>query len=238
MARDRSAPAARLKRAAVPADPPRVPPAPRARLAVAAALAAALVGCSHRPPPPPPVLAPPLVELSRLGALGMIEFGANGSGDLAPLASREFLASLQAAQPGTPVLELGDRERVLAAVGAAGIDPETIRAIGRKYHLDAILVGELTTEEVRPRVSMQQLDSFSATAEIEGVLSARIFETGRGATLWTTNAKTRAPLAHVAMSPFAMPDFDAREPEQVRTRLVRELVARATDDFQPHWVNP
>ena len=235
MARDRSAPAARLKRAAVPADPPRVPPAPRARLAVAAALAAALVGCSHRPPPPPPVLAPPLVELSRLGALGMIEFGANGSGDLA---SREFLASLQAAQPGTPVLELGDRERVLAAVGAAGIDPETIRAIGRKYHLDAILVGELTTEEVRPRVSMQQLDSFSATAEIEGVLSARIFETGRGATLWTTNAKTRAPLAHVAMSPFAMPDFDAREPEQVRTRLVRELVARATDDFQPHWVNP
>jgi len=204
-----------------------------APLLVAAAFAA---GCHHSPPPPPPVLEPPVVQLSELGALGMIDLvatGADGS-----LASQEFLASLQAAQPGVAVLELGSRERVLAAVGGAGIDPETIRAIGEKYHVDAILVGEVRTQVIRPRVSMHELSSFSAAAEMEGALSARIFETERGATVWTTSAEMRAPLARVEMAPWSAPDFATHEPEQVQVSIVRELIERATADFQPRWVYP
>src|SRR5688572_6601987 len=94
----------------------------RERLAarrLGAALAAGLAaGCSHEPPRPPPVLAPPLVELAPLGAIGMIDFAVTGPEALAPVASQEFLASVQSAQPGVAVLELGPRERVLAAVGA------------------------------------------------------------------------------------------------------------------------
>ncbi len=184
------------------------------------------------------MLEPPVVQLSELGTLGMIDFTAVGAEGLAPLASQRFLASLQAAQPGAAVLELGPRERVLAAVGGAGIDPETIRAIGEKYHLDAILVGEVRTQEIKPRVSIRELSTFSASAEMEGMLSARIFETERGATLWTTSAETRAPLAHVEMAPWGASDFDTNEPEQVRVAIVRELVERATADFQPRWVYP
>jgi hypothetical protein len=33
-------------------------------------------------------------------------------------------------------------------------------------------------------------------------------------------------------------DFDAREPERVRSEIVRELVSQATADFQPRWVQP
>lgn len=205
-------------------------------LAVAASLAAA---CSHEPPPPPPVLAPPLVELAEMGAIGMIDFAANGHETLAPVASRQFLASVQSAQPGVAVLELGPRESVLAAVGGGALDPETIRAIGEKYELDAILVGELETREVQPRVSMRELSTLRASAEIEGVLSARIFETRRGATLWTTSAETRAALARVELDPFRGDgDVDANAPERVRFAVVRELVSQATADFQPRWVQP
>jgi hypothetical protein len=210
-------------------------PAARLGVAFAAALAAA---CSHEPPPPPPVLAPPLVELAEIGAIGMIDFSAAGPKDLAPLASREFLATLQSAQPGVAVLELGPRERVLAAVGGAALEPETIRAIGDRYELDAILVGEVETHETRPRVSMREADSFTARAEIEGVLHARLFETRRGATLWSGSAETRAPLARIELSPWGVGDFDAREPERVRSEIVRELVSQATADFQPRWVQP
>jgi hypothetical protein len=204
--------------------------------ALAAALAAA---CSHEPPRPPPVLAPPLVELADYGAIGMIEFGATGAEGLAPLASQQFLASVQSAQPGVAVLELGPRERVLAAVGAGALDPETIRTIGEKYELDAILVGELETREVQPRASVRELSTLRASAEIEGVLSARIFETRRGATLWTASAQTRAALARVVLDPFrGAGDVDTDAPEQVRVTIVRELVSQATADFQPRWVEP
>ena len=205
-----------------------------------AALAAALGGaCSHEPPPPPPVLAPPLVELADMGAIGMIDFAATGHEGLAPVASQQFLASVQSAQPGVAVLELGPRERVLAAVGRGALDPETIRAIGEKYELDAILVGELETREIQPRVSVREMSSFRAQAEIEGVLNARIFETRRGATLWTTSAETRAALARVELDPFrGGGDMDTNAPERVRSAVVRELVSQATADFQPRWVQP
>ena len=205
------------------------------RAAFAAVIAAA---CSHGPPPPPPVLAPPLVELSGLGAIGMIDFAGTGPTGLAPRASRQFLASLQSAQPGVAVLELGPRERVLAAVGGNTLDPDTIRAIGAKYDLDAILVGEVQTRESQPHVSLHELSSVTASAEIEGVLHAQIFETRRGATVWTTSAETRAPLARVELSSFGLEDVDTNEPEQVRVAIVRELVSQATADFQPRWVNP
>jgi hypothetical protein len=195
-----------------------------------------LVACSHRPPPPPPVLVPPLVQLSELGAVGMIDFSVSGPEALAPVASQQFLATLQSAQPGVAVLELGSRERVLAAVGGGVLDPDSIRAIGEKYRLDAILVGELQTRQVRPQVSMRELSSFKASAEIEGVLHARLFETQRGATLWTTSEATRAPLARVELDPFGVRDWSANEPEQVQVAIVRELVSRATVDFQPRWV--
>lgn len=204
--------------------------------ALAAGLAAA---CSHAPPRPPPVLVAPLVELAPLGAIGMIDFAVTGPEALAPVASQEFLASVQSAQPGVAVLELGPRERVLAAVGVSAMSPEAVRAIGEKYELDAVLVGELRTEEIQPRVSMRELGSFTAQAEIEGVLSARLLETRRGATLWTTSAQTRAPLARVALDPLrGGGDVDANAPEQVRIGLVRKLVSQATADFHPRWVQP
>ena len=206
---------------------------------LAAAFAGVLAAaCSHGPPPPPPVLAPPLVELSDLGAIGMIDFAGTGPAGLAPSASRQFLASLQSAQPGVAVLELGPRERVLAAVGGGTIDPDTIRAIGEKYDLDAILVGEVQTRETQPHVSMHELSSLTASAEIEGVLHAQIFETRRGATLWTTSAETRAPVARVELNSLGLGDVDTNEPEQVRVAIVRELVSQATADFQPRWVRP
>jgi hypothetical protein len=217
-----------------------MPPSQRHRSALVLALAATLAAaCAHEAPRPPPVLAPPRLELGELGAIGMIDFAATGAPDLAPAASQQFLASVQSAQPGVAVLELGSRDAVLAAVGRGALDAETIRAIGEKYDLDAILVGELETREIRPQVSMRELSSFRASAEIAGVLRARILETQRGATLWTTAAETRAALASVALDPVrGSGDVDADAPEQVRFAIVRELVTQATEDFQPHWVYP
>jgi hypothetical protein len=178
------------------------------------------------------------MDLSRVGTLGMLDFTARGEGALAPVARQQFLTTLQSAQPGTPVLELGAPPRVLADVGRSAIDPETVRAIGKKHGIDALLVGELRTAEMKPSVSMRDLSSLRASMEIEGALDARIYETRSGATIWTTTAAGRVPVAKMAVSSWGDASLKADQMEQARLTLVRDLVEQATSDFQPRWVYP
>src|SRR5262245_46842310 len=85
--------------------------------------------CSSAPPAPPPqrVLQPPVMDLSTLGALGMLEFTSQGEVPLGSTAREQFMAALQSAQPGTPVIELGPMREVIADVGGTGLNPATVK---------------------------------------------------------------------------------------------------------------
>ncbi len=198
------------------------------RLCVVSAAAVA-VGCSS-----PRVLVPPRMDLARYGTIGMIEFGSKGSRGLGEAASREFLAAIHSAQPGTPVLELGDEQRVLGAVQAESLDPEAIRSIGAKYKVDAIVVGMLGAQEVKPRVS-GSLDGVSASAELEGLFDARIIETESGATIWTTASRAKETIARVSLSTGGISGGGTTTTDDAKSRLVRCLVESATEDFWPRW---
>ena len=199
------------------------------------------VACSSAPPAPPPqrVLQPPVMDLSTLGALGMLEFTSQGEVPLGSVAREQFMAALQAAQPGTPVLELGTVRDVLAEVGGTGLNPATVKKIGEKYEIDALLVADVRSTEMRPSMSLQTLSnlaSLSAKVEIEGALNARILETKRGATVWATSSTGRVPAGNLALTTLGTGSLEAPQMDQSRLQLVKELVADATVDFQPRWV--
>jgi len=184
----------------------------------------------------PKVLVPPRIDLARYGTLGMIEFTAKGPHGLAKTATSQFMAVVQGAQPGVPILELGDARRVLAAVGHDDIDPEAIKAIGEKYGVDAILVGELETHQPRPNFSINSLvESVKAGADIEGVLSARMYQTRSGATIWTNAARGKQSVANVSFSRGAIPRIGGKDPATAEARLVHSLVGTLAADFQPRW---
>lgn len=193
-----------------------------------------LVGCAK--PRPPKTLVPPRIDLARFGALGMIEFtGPSGDG-LGVLASREFLASMQRGQPGTPVVELGDQKRVLATLSHDELDIDAIRAIGAKYGVDALVLGAVQAEKVQPNLSFDSAARFlTAAAEIESGLDARIVDTHSGATLWSTATRARAELGRVDIDGSGISSTGGDRPDDARRRLVRELVDDATDDFWPYW---
>jgi len=179
---------------------------------------------------------PPRVDLASFGTLGMIEFSAAADEGLGPLASREFLASLQSAQPGTPVLELGDERTVLAALSSRKLDVDAIRAIGEKYRVDALVVGALLPESVQPNVSFDSaVQWMSASAALESGLNARILDTRSGATVWSTATRARAELARVDVDAYGVSSASPNSPDDARLRLVRRLVQRATCDFYPYW---
>jgi hypothetical protein len=192
----------------------------------------AAIGCSSSQK----ILIPPRVDLARYGTIGMIEFTSQDGRALGGTASREFLAAVQAAQPGTPILELGDERFVLSAVKSETLDPEAIRSIGEKYKVDAVVVGVLGAQEVKPRVSVAGgLDAVSASAELEGLLNARILLTDSGATVWTTAARAKETVARVDLSTGGISGAGVSGKDDAKNRLVRSLIHQATEDFWARW---
>ena len=181
---------------------------------------------------------PPRVDLRSFGSIGMIDFSPRQSDQLNVQATREFLAALQSAQPGTPVLELGDRDRLAGLAGHETLDAATIRAIGEKHGIDALVVGELEARRIEPSIRVGlHLDSLSASAEVEGALTVRIYDARSGATLWTRAVRRRDSVAGVTVASGGLSGLGATDPKAAEGRLVRALARQATSDFWPYWVD-
>jgi len=203
---------------------------------LAAAVAALLWAACAAPPPPPPAPAPVPVaamELSRVGRVGVLHFSSVGETALEPLARRDFLAAVRAAQPGAALVELGAASGVLESVGRKELDAAAIRAIGRRHGVAALLVGELWADTIDPVEFMQRARSTPGAVELEGTLSARIFETRQGAEIWRASALGKQPITRVRVNAWGSKSVDAKHLDEVRGQLVNGLVARATADFEP-----
>jgi hypothetical protein len=197
--------------------------------------AALLLGCSSTPKREA-VRVPPRLDLSRYGTLGLVDFASADEPDLGRLASREFLAAIQSAQPGTPVLELGSQERLLAQVKRDALDIEAVRALGEKYRVDALIVGSLDSQRVSPKVAFDSTVAFAtASAELEGALDVKILETRSGATVWSTSTRAKAEIAGVQVSDRGIASTGTHSPDDARQRLLQRLVRKATPDFWAHW---
>lgn len=202
-------------------------------LAILALLALLPLGCAK---PRPSVWVPPRIDLHQYGTLGMIEFRSpQGYGTMA---TEQFLANVHAAQAGVPVLELGPLAQVLRSVGregSEGLDPETVRAIGEKHHVDVLVLGDLSVENPRPSFSIQSFTEANASAEILGTLTARILDAHSGATIWSDQARGKREVAHLDMAAGQRPAFGAVDPEGEHAQLVSWLVGRVTGDFRGYW---
>lgn len=93
---------------------------------------------------------------------GIIDFASNADATINQYATQQFQQHLQAAQPGTRLIELGARESVMAAVGAKQLDADAIKKIGQKYGVMAIFHGNITysepSTEIRASTVRQKAD--------------------------------------------------------------------------------
>jgi len=188
----------------------------------------ALLGCAK-----PRVWVPPRIDLHEYGTLGMIEFRSpQGYG---PLATQQFVATLHSAQAGVPVLELGALADAVQSVGYRAMGPDAARAIGEKYRVDVVVVGDLEIEQPRPNFSIQSFTEANASADILGTLHVRFLETRSGATIWSDQARGKRSVAHLNMSAGQLPQFGAVDPQGEHAKLLAWLVGRVTGDFRGYW---
>lgn len=191
-------------------------------LSIPLAAAALLVACKTT------VELPPRVVLDDYHRIGMVELAGRGVHDVGRMTSRELVGAIQDAQPGVRIVEIGP--------APGPLDLEAIQALGEKYRVDAVLVGELELGEAKPQVHLSKsLLQMKARAQVDGVLSARLVETEGGATVWTDTARGSADLAHLSASTAGLGGFGARDPEQAYAQLVSGLVVRVTRDFRPRF---
>ena len=190
---------------------------------------AILWGCSHTVLVP----VPPRMDLKSYGTLGIVEFASNSDPAINAHATRQFQEHIQAAQPGTPFLDLGSREAILAAVGGGQLDVDTLKKIGEKYGVAAIFLGDITYSEPKTDVSLKDLTKLEGgvRTEVRGDISSRLVETRTGASIWSSSAWAKRQTSRLSLSADqgvsgGMSNSDPRD------EMVPTLVYHLTQDFR------
>lgn len=183
------------------------------------------------------VEVPPRVSLEEWPVIGFIGFtSSDRHAELASRATQSFIAKLQNAQPGVRLLELGDKDQLLQTMHARELDPGTIKAIGTKYGVQAVLSGQLDVTDSAPSLKLApDLSSASARAVVRGSLSAKLQETSTGAIVWSNGAHGKWSIAGVTVRPTGLSDIGYADANDQYEKMLRELTHRATADFRPRY---
>lgn len=183
------------------------------------------------------VSVPPRMDLRPYGTLGIVEFTSNSNPAMSQYATQQFQESVQDAYPGMPILELGNRDTVLDAVGATRFDPETITKIGRKYRVAAVFVGDIQYSEPHTNVRLTDITRLEGgvRTEVKGDISTKLMETTSGASVWSSSAWAKRQIGGVSVSAKHGVSAAARDADP-RKEMVPALIFHLTEDFRPSQV--
>jgi hypothetical protein len=180
------------------------------------------------------VPVPPRMDLKSYGTLGIVEFASNADPAVNAHATRQFQEQIQAAQPGTPFVDLGSRDAVLAAVGGRQLDVDTLKKIGAKYGVAAIFLGDIAYSEPKTDVNLNDLTKLegSVRTEVRGDISSRLVDTRTGASVWSSSAWAKRQIGRLSVS-GEQGVSGGMSKSNPRDEMVPALVYHLTEDFRP-----
>ena len=191
-----------------------------------------LSGCSHTEQ----ILIPSQMDLMPHGIIGVIEFSSNREAELKQYVTQNYLQAIQNAQPEVRFLELGNQDLVLSKVSCEKLDYESIKLIGRHFHVDAILFGDLDLSEPKPKVSLSSTwKSIKAGADVEASLITKLWETDSGVIRWINSTHGQDSVARLSVGTRGNFHFGATHPKETYRKLITQLVYADTADFRSHY---
>jgi len=183
------------------------------------------------------VPVPPRMDLKSYGTLGIIEFASNSDPAIINYATQQFQEHVQGAYPGTPILELGNREAVLAAVGATQFDADAIAKIGKKYGVTAVFLGDIVYSEPKTDIRVTDINKLEGgvRTEVRGDMSTKLMETQSGASVWSSSAWAKRQIGSVSLSTKRGVSATVGD-SNPRKDMVPALILHLTQDFRPKLV--
>jgi len=194
----------------------------------------------------PKVMIPPKMDLTKYESVGVIGFGCNAEGNMEEFATRIFLFTVRGYQKEAHIIELGDEEEVLQSVRADRLNPEAIQAIRQEYNVDAVITGNLEVTEIKPLFKLYrggsrpisgktQVEGMRASAEIKVWITARLWETEAGVTVWRVSERGDGMVDQVSVISDEKVIFDAKDPRKAFWDLVNPLVKKICADFKTRY---
>ncbi len=190
----------------------------------------------------PKMMIPPNVDLRKYQSVGFIDFVCDNEGNLDDCVSERFLETLSGYQKDAHIIKLGNQEEVLKSVAAIQMDEKAIQAIGRKYNVSTIITGTVQVLDVKAIVEVDQEpktesggirpEGRSMEAMVKISISAGLWETGQGTTVWTASASGREKVERVSMLTDGKVLFDARDYRLAYRDLVKPIIKTISTDFK------
>jgi hypothetical protein len=192
-----------------------------------------LWGCSNTILVP----VPPRMDLKQYGTIGLIQFTTNSDPTMNAFATQQFQEHVQGAYPGTPILELGSKDAVLAAVSGTSFDAETMTKIGKKYGVSAVFIGEIVYSDLKTDIRIADITKLDGTirTEIRGDVSGKLMETQVGASVWSSSAWAKRQITGVSVSPKRGVSTTIGD-SNPKKDMVQALMFHLTEDFRPKMV--
>ena len=183
------------------------------------------------------VPVPPRMDLKSYGTLGIVELASNSDPAINNYATQQFQEHVQGAYPGTPILELGNREAVLAAVGATQFDEDAITKIGKKYGVTAVFLGDIVYSEPKTNIRLTDINKLEGgvRTEVRGDMSTKLMETQSGASVWSSSAWAKRQIGSVSLSTKRGVSATVGD-SNPRKDMVPALILHLTQDFRPKLV--
>jgi hypothetical protein len=183
----------------------------------------------------PKVLVPPEIDLLPYENVGLISFSVeNAEGQLDEMATQRFLQEIARFQRGVQVIELGPLDEVLGKINKTSLDQEAMGAIGEYFGVASFFHGKIKISDVKPDVDITALiKSLSVRASFNISMTARLFSTETGATLWTDSVFRKESLVNMSLGQDQIPYFDVKDQDETYRLLVEQMVHELTRDFRP-----
>lgn len=191
-----------------------------------------LTGCCKK------VLMPPDVDLNKYEPVGVVNFTVNAEGELDELTTQRFIEYMRWDQPGIEVLELGDMDEVLDAVGESKMTIDAIKKVGEKYGVKTVVIGDINVSDIKPQIDFSSSFPYvSAKADIEAALIAKMYKSINGASIWSGARTVKTTIGSVKLFDDHI-SFNAENPIEAYGDLVDRLVWNITWDFRETWECP
>ncbi len=184
------------------------------------------------------VYYPPHIDLSRYDRLGIINFTDNADPSVSSYATQQFQSQIHSAQAGIPILQIGSEEEVLRRIKADRLDFEAFQKIGREYNVTAVFCGSVQYSDIETDVRLNSIRDLNANvnATLHATMSAQLYETDGGATVWSDAVSWRRKLGGISVNKTGNVSAGMTGYHEAYKKLIPDMAYDITNEFRGRYI--
>jgi hypothetical protein len=184
------------------------------------------------------VYSPPPFDLGGYGRLGIIDFTDNADPSVSAYATQQFQDQVHSAQTGIPILQMGTEREVLRRIHADRLDFKAFQKIGREYNVAAVFCGSVRYSDIETDVRLKSVRDLKANvnATLHATMSAQLYETEGGATLWSNTVSWQRKLGEINVNKRGNISAGMKGYHDAYRKLIPDMAYDVTREFRGRYI--